>query len=214
MTPKKLFARARLVFWDFDGVIKDSLEVKGRVFSQLFRTASPELIFRIRAHHAANGGMSRYEKIPLYLHWSGETPTDTRVHQLCKKMESLVIDEVINSPWVPGVEKVLRKNVLAQKFVVVSATPMSELTHILGRLDLAKCFSKIYGSPLPKAEALATTLTEQKLAPEECLMIGDAQADINAAMAHSVPFLLRRHNGNNELIKDLSCPYVNDFVCL
>ena len=57
MTPKELFARARLVFWDFDGVIKDSLEVKGKVFSQLFQMASPELISRIIAHHAANGGM-------------------------------------------------------------------------------------------------------------------------------------------------------------
>ena len=211
MTPKELFAKARLVFWDFDGVIKDSLEVKGTAFARLFNSASPELVLRILAHHAANGGMSRYEKIPLYMQWSGEVPTETKVLQLCKKMESLVTEAVVSSPWVPGVEVLLRNNPYGQMFVVVSATPLSELTFILKRLNLAKCFLAIYGAPASKADVIAIIMQDQHLAREDCLMIGDAQTDLDAARVNDVPFLLRRHDGNAEVMRDVEGLSINDF---
>ena len=214
MTPKELFSRARLVFWDFDGVIKDSLEVKGKAFVQLLNSPSPGLVCRILAHHAANGGMSRYEKIPLYMQWLGEVPTPTKVLDLCKKMGSLVTEAVVSSPWVPGVEVLLRKNPYGQLFVVVSATPLSELTYVVRRLNLEKCFLAIYGTPTSKTDAIAIIMQDQHLAREDCLMIGDALADRDAARANEIPFLLRRHDGNAEVMKNFEGLSVNDFEFL
>lgn len=211
MTPRELFSQARLVFWDFDGVIKDSVEVKGKAFAQLFNSASPELVSRILAHHEANGGMSRYEKIPLYMQWSGEFPTENKVLDLCKKMESLVTEAVISSPWVVGVERVLRKNSYEQRFAVVSATPCGELTYVLQRLDLVGCFIAIHGAPTPKAEAIATTMQEQRLVPEDCLMIGDAQADLDSARVNGIPFLLRQHEENTDVIKNFKGISISNF---
>lgn len=211
MTPRELFSQARLVFWDFDGVIKDSVEVKGKAFAKLFNSASRELVARILAHHVENGGMSRYEKIPLYLQWSGEFPTEDKVLDLCKKMESLVTEGVISSPWVAGVEAVLRKNPYKQRFVAVSATPFGELTYILHRLDLAACFLAIHGAPTSKAAAITKTMREQRSVPADCLMVGDAQVDLDAARVNGIPFLLRQHEGNTDMIKNFKGISINNF---
>ena len=61
----------QLVFFDFDGVIKESVDVKTQAFKSLFKNYGNDLKNRIEAHHLSNGGISRYLKIPIYLEWAG-----------------------------------------------------------------------------------------------------------------------------------------------
>ena len=56
-----------LIFWDFDGVIKESVSVKTDAYVELFSLYGSDICKQVRKHHLANGGMSRYDKIPLYL---------------------------------------------------------------------------------------------------------------------------------------------------
>ena len=49
------------IFFDFDGVILESVEVKGWAFGRLFEN-HPEHVDEIVAFHHANGGMSRFDK--------------------------------------------------------------------------------------------------------------------------------------------------------
>ncbi len=95
---------ARLMFWDFDGVIKESVDVKTRAFMRLFEPYGVEVVALVRAHHEDNGGMSRFEKMPLYLRFAGIEPEDGRVAALCDEFHRLVRDEVIAAPWVRGAE--------------------------------------------------------------------------------------------------------------
>ena len=55
------------LLFDFDGVIKESNLIKGEVFKKIFKDFGPEVTSKIFNHHISNGGISRYEKIPLYL---------------------------------------------------------------------------------------------------------------------------------------------------
>ena len=66
---------AKTIFWDFDGVIKDSVVVKSDAFEQLFLPFGDEVAISVREHHEANGGMNRFEKLPIYLKWAGEEVT-------------------------------------------------------------------------------------------------------------------------------------------
>ena len=59
----------QLIFWDFDGVIKDSVQVKISSFCKLFEHYGLEVVEKIRVHNERNGGMSRYMKFPIYLDW-------------------------------------------------------------------------------------------------------------------------------------------------
>jgi len=203
---------ARLVLWDFDGVIKDSVDVKTQAFVRLFEAAGPAVGERVRRHHLANGGMSRFEKLPVYLEFAGEDPTPARVQELCEQFARLVRQAVIDSPWVPGAEERLRGNPDRQIFGVVSATPQEELEQILGALDLRACLADVFGAPTSKVDGIKLALGRHGVKPEEALMIGDARADWSAATAAGVPFLLRRHRDNAAEMTDYSGPWVRDLT--
>lgn len=205
---------AQLVFWDFDGVIKDSVDVKTDAFVNLFKSFGEEVMARVREHHLANGGMSRFDKLPLYLLWAGQESTPVRVDELCDQFRHSAFDGVIHSPWVPGAEQYLRSNSARQIFVVVSATPQDELEQILHALDLTSCFASVFGAPVKKKYAIHESLKQYGLHPKHCLMIGDAYADLEAAEANSVPFLLRRHRTNADVFGTYTGLYVKDFSAL
>lgn len=208
-------SRPKLIFWDFDGVIKDSIEVKTRAFVKLFEPFGAEVAGRVREHHVANGGMSRFDKLPIYLQWAGEEPSQSRVSECCDQFGRLVLQGVIDAPWVPGVEAYLRSNPHRQTFVLVSATPQDELEQILHALHLMGCFTGIFGAPTRKQDAIRMTLAAHgRLNASACLMIGDARADLEAAEANQVPFMLRRHETNANVFAGYTGPSVKDFSAL
>jgi phosphoglycolate phosphatase-like HAD superfamily hydrolase len=199
------------IFWDFDGVIKDSIEVKTMAYVQLFDSFGAQIPERVRAHHEANGGMSRFDKFPIYLDWAGLRPTLGLVNQYCDLFSVAVKQGVIDSPWVPGAERVLRNKRSGQMYILVSATPQDELELILQELQLTDCFGEIHGAPTKKSDAIAKVLASKKLNPKSCLMVGDAVADMEAAEDNKVLFLLRKHRSNKNLFVSYPGPYIEDF---
>jgi len=202
------------IFWDFDGVIKDSVDVKTQAYFQLFESFGLDVAERVRLHHEANGGMSRFDKLPIYLQWAGLESNKIKVNEYCERFSQQVLQGVIDAPWVSGVEQYLRGNAHQQVFVLVSATPQGELEHILHALDLTMCFADVFGAPSRKQDAICNTLLARGIDPSECLMIGDAQADLDAAVANQVPFLLRRHSSNNKVFATYTGNSVEDFTKL
>lgn len=206
------FSQKEIIFWDFDGVIKDSVEVKTQAFVKLFQVFGEDIAKRVREHHEANGGMSRFDKLPLYLRWSGTEPKESLVKEFCDRFGQLALQGVVDSPWVPGVEDYLRNNPHQQTFVLVSATPQDELEQVLLALDLKGCFSDVIGAPTSKKEAIRMILVSRGANPQDCIMIGDALADLEAAEANRVPFLLRRHKTNSTVFAKYTGFSVKDFV--
>ena len=209
---KKLIKHAKLIFWDFDGVIKESVNVKTEAYVQLFSSFDPSITEKVREHHLINGGMSRYDKIPLYLEWSNEKVNDKIVKQLCKNYSNLVVNKVISSPWVSGVENYLRKNKYFQKFVLISATPQDEIERILDAIKLTRCFSSIYGAPISKKDAIRKDLIKKRIDRNKCLMIGDTLLDYEAAKKNDVSFVLRRHEFNNQILSEQKIDWIQDFI--
>ena len=201
-----------LIFWYFDGVIKESVSVKTDAFVELFQSYGKDVCNKVKQHHIENGGMSRFNKIPLYLEWSNIAPTNERVDDMCAKFSGIVKNKVINSAWVPGVERFLRSNKGGCIFIMVSATPQDELKDICKSLKLDKFFSKFYGSPTTKSSSIKMSMQDYGVSPEVCLMIGDAQADIDAAKENNISFIFRRHQCNQKLIVDSSIEIIEDFT--
>ena len=183
---------ARLVFWDFDGVIKDSMDVKTAAFLELFLPYGNDVAARVRAHHEAHGGVSRFDKMPLYLAWAGVSVTAVLVDEYCCRFSDLVLQRVMDSPWVPGVREYLLAHHATQHFVLLTATPQAEIEHIIGGLGIAGLFRQVWGAPTQKAEVIAQVLAETRTESRCALMVGDAEADLAAAAANGVRLLLRR----------------------
>ena len=198
------------VFWDFDGVIKDSVDVKTTAFENLFFPYGEGIARDVRQHHKANGGVSRLEKIPLYLAWAGESASPEQIAAFSERFSQAVLQAVIDAPWVPGVREYLLQHCAESYFVLVTATPQKEIEHILSALELAHCFREVYGAPTPKATAVEAVLRRQKFASSKALMIGDTEVDLLAAQANAVPFLLRRTPLNRSLQIGYGGPIFDD----
>ena len=72
-----LLKEKQVIFWDFDGVIKDSLAVKSLGFERLFSSYGVDIVEKVRDHHNAHGGISRYEKYSFI--WTGRVNRQLRI---------------------------------------------------------------------------------------------------------------------------------------
>jgi phosphoglycolate phosphatase-like HAD superfamily hydrolase len=207
-----MLRRYATIFWDFDGVIKDSVAVKSAAYEQLFAPFGAHLAARVREHHERNGGMSRYEKLPLYLRWAGRDASQGEVERYCELFSTAVFRAVIDSPWVPGAREYLQANHARQFFVLVTATPRTEIQSILSALDLARCFREVYGAPGTKNDAVTSVLARFECPRTDTLLIGDSESDYQAAQTAGVEFLLRRTELNRDLQRKYGGMQCEDFV--
>lgn len=201
-----------VIFWDFDGVIKESVDVKTEAYVSLFAAFGEGVADRVRRHHEHNGGMSRFEKLPLYLSWAHADDGPEEVSRYCDMFAGVVRQAVLNSEWVPGVYKYLETHHARQRFVLVSATPQGEIEDIARTLGIAAWFREIHGAPTKKGDAVAGVLMRWGCRKEECLMIGDSAADLVAAERAGVEFLLRRTRLNRDLQCTYAGPQCEDFT--
>lgn len=204
--------RYSVLFWDFDGVIKESVNIKARAYAALFEPFGADLARRVRAHHERNGGLSRLEKIPLYLGWAGVEPDAEVVRRYCEAFSVAVRDRVVGCEWVPGAREYLAENHARQRCVLISATPQREMESILEALGITPWFREVHGAPHPKGAAVAAVLRRWACPVDDALLIGDSCSDYEAARAAGVQFLLRRTALNGELQTRHAGPQCEDFA--
>lgn len=207
-----LIKKAKIIFWDFDGVIKESVSVKSDAFEKLFQPFGIEIAKKVKRHHEKNGGMSRYKKLPIYLDWAGKESSESLVSEYEKKFSDLVINEVINSPWVSGVLEYLKIHANKQKFFIVTATPHQEILLILKELQIKELFEEVIGSPISKQVAISQLINKYSVSTDEAIMIGDSSNDYYAAIENEVQFILRKTEFNKNLQKQLKCRTINNFL--
>jgi phosphoglycolate phosphatase-like HAD superfamily hydrolase len=182
--------RYKALFFDFDGVIADSVEVKTRAFAELFKEFGPEIQAQVVKHHRSNGGMTRKDKFIYYYKEFLHNPLDTGgLDTLCRRFSALVVDEVVASDEIPGAKEVLERWSPSVPCFVVSATPDDEIVAIAARRGVSGYFKEILGSGRTKTENLAYLLKRYALSPETSLFFGDAASDYRAAMDCGVNFL-------------------------
>ena len=201
-----------VIFWDFDGVIKDSVQAKSEAFGNLFAQFGNELSRRVIEHHESNGGISRFEKIPIYLGWSGVRVTPEITKDYLDKFSKLVKNKVIESNWVPGVLEVIQNRKINESSFIITATPQDEIEEIINKLELTPFFQKIIGAPTMKSDAVKNTLETFCLNAHEAILIGDSISDFQAAKNNNITFVLRKTTLNIGLQKKLDCIMIDDFL--
>lgn len=177
------------LFFDFDGVLADSVAVKTRAFARLFVDHGPDVVARVVGHHLKHGGMSRFDKFRhYYREFLGRPLPEAEMEALCARFAALVVEEVVAAPEIPGASAFLERCRDIPCFVI-SGTPQEEMRQICRRRGLHRRFREILGAPVGKAEHLARLLAEYELDPAACLFFGDAGGDLAAARACAVPFI-------------------------
>lgn len=205
------FLKAEAVFWDFDGVIKESVEAKANAYVALFDDRGDAVRARVQDHHNGNGGMSRFEKIPLYMEWAGLPVSEAAVADHIARFADLVVDKVIAADWVPGVERLLRAPTGGRPQFLVTATPTDEIRTILASLSLGDAFVDVRGAPEKKTVNTAVLLARHAIRAETAVLIGDSISDYEAATVNGMGFILRQTPLNSGLQQRHSGPQVKDF---
>ena len=179
------------VFFDFDGVILDSVNVKTDAFAQMFRPYGPDIEKAVVRYHLDNGGVSRYEKFRyFYEQLLGKTITEQELSDLGQQFSDLVVKKVIDSPFIAGAWDTLQQ--IRQNLIpafVVSGTPDEEIKIIVNEKGLSSYFQEVHGSPRKKWEITADILFQRSLKSDKCIFIGDALSDYEAAQENWMHFL-------------------------
>ena len=182
----------RAIAFDFDGVLAESVDVKTRAYVSLFEEYGQDVTSKVVDYHLRNGGVSRFVKLRIIYEKILKKPlSEDKFKSLNEEFSSIVVDEVVAVPWVPGAKEFLIRNQNQYIFFVISGTPEDELKGIVRRRGMDHFFNSVRGAPKDKVSLLKEVMIEYHLKPEEIVFIGDAETDWCAARETNVPFILR-----------------------
>jgi phosphoglycolate phosphatase-like HAD superfamily hydrolase len=207
----KILKEYKTIFWDFDGVIKDSVKAKSKAFEKIFLPYGKEVALKVTRHHESNSGVSRFIKLPIYLEWTGQTPSKSLINKFEKEFSLLAKQYVINSDWIDGVLDYLKNNYKVQDFFLITATPQQEIKEILEILKIHIYFRQVVGSPSNKDEAIEVLMNMHKINVKQAVMIGDSIIDYNAALSNQIDFILLRNTLNKSLQGRVFCHMIDNF---
>lgn len=194
----------KAIIFDFDGVICESVEAKTAAFRRLF-SDYPDQVDKIVSYHKRNGGLSRYEKFKVifkdFLH---KALTEEESERLGRLFSEYSYENVVNAPYVPGVEEFLKKYYKKFLLFIVSGTPEEEMKKIIREKELEKYFKKIYGSPRSKGELVKTILDEYNIKADGAIFVGDSINDQMGAQEAGVRFIGRVHQEENVPFENLN----------
>ena len=177
-------------FFDFDGVVVDSVGVKTEAFRILFEPYGSEILSQVLEHHRLNGGISRIDKIQYsHTHFVGTPLSDIELANWGKKYSELVVDRVIEAPWIRGAQEFLVEMQGRCRIFLISGTPEDELKRVVKARGITHYFDKILGSPIRKPAHIRTLLADYHLEPHLCVYVGDALTDYHAARETGLHFL-------------------------
>lgn len=181
----------KAIFFDFDGVILESADIKTKAFRDLFSYV-PEHVDQIVDYHIANAGVNRYEKFEyIYANIIKEGLSGEKKEELSKKFSELVLKEIRICPFVPGTEDFLKRYHGILQLFVASATPEAELRDIVKERNINPYFKGVFGAPRKKSEIVLKVMQETGLKKDEIIFVGDTTADLEHARICGVGFIGR-----------------------
>ena len=178
------------LFFDFDGVLTDSVDIKSEAFLALYLDATQVQKNEILDYHLKNGGMSRYKKIEYYNREIFDLDDSVEaIEALAQRFSQLVVEKVVSSEEIAGAGEFLEAVHSKTPLFIVSGTPENELTEIIRRRYSVDIFQEVLGSPTLKHEHLKYLLMKYGFTAENCLFFGDALGDKEASESCGIPFI-------------------------
>lgn len=198
----------KTIFWDFDGVILDSMPIRDYGFAKIFEEFDKELVDKLLEYHTLNGGLSRYVKIRYFYNiLLGVEVSYEKVQELADKFSNIMKSELTNKKYlIKETVDFIEKNYQNYNFHIVSGSDEKELNYLCKELDLTQYFKTIEGSPTPKNDLVKNILEKYKYDPKEAILIGDSINDFDAANVNGIKF----YGYNNIDLKDKG-EYIESF---
>lgn len=194
------------IVFDFDGVLVESVNIKTEAFKVFFQNESPKVREAIMNYHLDHIGESRLIKIRhIYKEILKRPLSDTEFTDACRKFSDLVMEKVVNAPYVEGADQFLRNFCNRFDLFVASAVPQEEIREIVKKRKMAIFFKEVYGSPETKIDILRKLINEDRVKPAHSLFVGDAMVDYKAASDNKLSFVARVNDDNWRMFERVDC---------
>lgn len=201
--------RYKIIFWDFDGVILDSMKIRTAGFRKLFSDYPNEAIDNLIDYHLKNGGLSRYVKISYFFNEimvSGIN--DEQVNIWAKKYSDIVTEDLVSPKlFINDSLSFIKEEHQNFTFHIVSGSDGVELRSVCKQLGIDVFFKSINGSPTPKSELIKSIINTEDYSRNDCCMIGDSINDFDAAESNGITFFAY----NNIDLKKITNNYISSF---
>ena len=194
--------KPQAIFFDFDGVVLESSNIKTQAFVELFSHLPKEQQNAIHDYHVSNMGVSRFKKFEwIYATLLNKELSEEESKALGEGFSKIVYQKILEAPFVPGVKDLLEWANQNTINFVASGTPEEELRKVVKARDLQSYFTGVYGSPSTKENIVNEMIKKHRLERGRCWFIGDATTDYKAALATELNFIARNTAEFNEYWK-------------
>ncbi len=196
------------ILFDFDGVILDSMKIKGDGFKELFSSYDISYVTQLEQYHYANGGISRFEKIRYFFNTiMSQSITEKDINLLAEQFASIIAKKLFDkNNLISDTLTFLETHHDHYYFHVVSGAEHHELNALCISFGIAHYFKSIEGSPTIKSHLIRNLLKKNMYLPHETILIGDSINDYEAATANGILF----YGYNNTKLKALE-KYIETF---
>lgn len=194
----------KVVVWDFDGVVFNSMHLKGEGFKELFRrhAKADEAALKVfEDYHYANGGVSRFDKIAhFYTQILKKTIDADKIHALVEEFGQIISKDLFSREHLNlEVLDFIKTNDEKYIFHIASAALHTELQVLCEFLGILPYFKSVEGTPPAKAKILANMCAKHGYESSQMVLIGDSKSDYESARANQIAFL----GYNNPTLKEL-----------
>ena len=198
----------RNIFFDFDGVIIDSMPIRNYGFRKIFENFDSKKVDELIEYHQYNAGLSRFHKIKyFYGQILNKEISEKEINDLANRFSVIMKKELINKKYlIQETVKFIKNNYKKYNLHIVSGSEESELIYLCEKLDISKYFKTINGSPIHKNNLVKNIIQNFNYKISECIMIGDSINDYYAAQINGIHF----YGYNNTELKNLD-KYIDSF---
>ncbi len=199
----------KVILWDFDGVILNSMAVRDQGFVEVLKDFPQKEVNALLEFHRKNGGLSRYVKFRHFFEEiRKESITENEVNEWAQKFSVIMKSLLVNPKLLIHDSLDFIKKYSSQiPMHIVSGSDQMELRYLCKELNIDRYFQSIHGSPTPKKQLVKEVLEANNYAQKNCVLIGDSYNDFEAADENKIAFA----GYNNTSLKDLGVVYITKF---
>jgi phosphoglycolate phosphatase-like HAD superfamily hydrolase len=198
---KKNLLRHNVFFWDFDGVIIDSDQVRKKAFEDALSEYEDIKVKKLIEFHNKNGGLSRYIKLDYFFDKIlKKTVSQNHLSELLSRYGEYCSNQLINNKYLFNETINFIKQYSKSKiFYIASGSDNVELNFLCKKLNIQKYFSSINGSPESKKDIVKRIINKHNYDLEKTCLIGNSVNDYEAAHHNKINFF----GYNNTLLADI-----------
>lgn len=192
--------KVKFILFDLDGVLFDSLNLKGEIFIKVFSSYS-QFSSKIMQFHLANGGVPRRQKIEyIYKLITESTPSEETLDALTVTFSNILNSRLSDIKLFPGASQVLASlTKMGYKLFSISSMPTIEAESILQNLEIKKFFNGILETSSGKIAAVSKFIQRNSVVNNNIIYVGDSREDFICAKTFDLTFILVNNENFDEV---------------